>query len=419
MQTARLSLPGVNRQVTLFLIYSALFHIGFLGIPDVILNFYFVSLGYSPETIGLLQSLPRVGGLLTGLPVGLLANRIGARRIISYSTLGVASTFALLAIWPTLPMLGLSRFLLGFFYGANQIATVPLMVTLTDRGHGTHVFSYHNVVSMGATAAGSVIGGFLPQVIAGLFPDYTRIEGLPGPQTPFAYGAALVFAGLVVLSSAIPLHWLGFPTAALRTGIRSVSANVPWTQLMILSVPLLLFGVSGGLTFPFYNLFFRTTFRVSDETVGTILSIGWLAMGLVPLANPWWDRRFGRAWALGITLSIAALAFLGLGFAPTLGLSVAAYAVAASTRNTMQPLFQPLLMDSLPPELHNIASSVGLVLWNIGWFAATAISGTWQVAFGFRFIMLVVAGCVFANAISVVFIFRRRVGRQGKVGLIS
>lgn len=419
IRMARLSLPGVNRQVTLFLIYSALFHIGFLGIPDVILNFYFISLGYPPETIAILQSIPRIGGLLTGLPVGLMANRIGARRIIIYSTMGVAGTFALLVMSPTLPILILSRFLLGFFYGANQIATAPLIVTLTDRGHGTHVFSYHNVVSMAATAVGSVIGGYLPQAMAGLFPDYTRINGLPGAQTPFAYSAALFIAGVVVVLSAIPLHWLASPTVTLRTAVRSAANSIPWLPLMIFCVPLLLFGVSGGLTFPFYNLFFRTTFDVSDESVGTILSIGWLAMGLVPLANPWWDRRVGRARALGITLSIAALGFLCLGFAPTLALSVIAYAVAASTRNTMQPLFQPLLMDSLSPELHNIAGSVGLVLWNIGWFAATAISGAWQVAFGFRFVMLVVAACVFANAVSVVFIFRRRVSYQGKAGLIS
>ena len=161
------------------------------------------------------------------------------------------------------------------------------------------------------------------------------------------------------------------------------------------------------MTFPFYNLFFRTTFGIQDKTVGTILSIGWVGMAVVPLANPWWDRRFGRACALGITMSIAAVAFFGLSLAPTLVASVFCYVTAISFRNVMQPLFQPLIMDRLPANLHNIASSVGMVLWNIGWFTATAISGVWQSAHGFDFIMRVVAIGVFLNGASIVLIFRR------------
>ena len=75
---ARWLMPGFNRQVALFLLYSLIWHIGMFGIMDVVLNFYFVSLGYGSETIGLLQSLPRIGGLLTGVPVGLIVSDSGA-----------------------------------------------------------------------------------------------------------------------------------------------------------------------------------------------------------------------------------------------------------------------------------------------------------------------------------------------------
>ena len=131
-------------------------------------------------------------------------------------------------------------------------------------------------------------------------------------------------------------------------------------------------------------------------------------MALVPLANPWWDRRFGRAWALGIAMSIAATAFLGLSFAPTLALSVLMYVIAISFRNMMQPLYQPLIMDSLPPDLHNVASSIGMVLWNVGWFSATAISGFWQETYGFGVIMRIVAAGVLLNGVMIVVLFRER-----------
>jgi predicted MFS family arabinose efflux permease len=81
--------------------------------------------------------------------------------------------------------------------------------------------------------------------------------------------------------------------------------------------------------------------------------------------------------------------------------------VAISFRNMMQPLFQPLIMDALPHDLHNLTSGIGMVLWNIGWFAATAISGRWQTEHGFDFIMRVVAAGALLNGALIVWVFRR------------
>ena len=402
----------MTRQVVWFLAFNALLHIGLLGISDAILNFYFVSLGHGSETIGLLQSVPRVGGFLTSLPVGLLANRIGTRRVTVYSTAGIAVSYAMLIVWPDLAVLGLSRFLVGLFWGAIQIATTPLLIGLSPHESETHTFSYLNLVSMGATAVGSLVGGVLPLGAAALFPGATRVAGVVAEETPFAYQAALGLAGCTVVISLLPLLRLKDTRAeAVQTLAIPTGSRVPWRHLAWLSSPLLIFGFTGGLTFPFYNLFFRTTFAVPDKTVGTILSLGWLGMALVPMANPWWDRRWGRAWTLGITLSIAALAFLGMSLAPSLAVSVACYVVAISFRNVMQPLFQPLIMDTLPPYLHTITSGLGSVLWNTGWFSATAISGFWQETYGFGMIMRIVAVGVFLNGMLVVLIYRARAPR--------
>jgi MFS family permease len=405
--TTRLHLPGLNRQVILYLLHSGLFYVGLFGITDVVLNFYFVSLGHEPDVIGVLQGLPRLGGLLTGIPAGLLANRIGARRLTLYATLAAAVTYPMLVVMPSLSMLGLSRFLLGLLFGATQVASAPLMMTLTANEHQTHQFSYHSVVSMLATAGGSFAAGYLPLLAAGLLDV--------GAQSTPAYGTALIITGVLIAISALPLAYLQGETAIIRrSGLarrlfeRVPDHAVPWRLLARLSLPFMFFGFSGGLTFPFYNLLFRNVYNVPDATVGTILSLGWLGMGLVTVSNPWWDRRFGRARGLGITMSIAAVAFLALSIAPVLGLAVIAYVIATSVRNTMSPLFQPLLMDSLPPGLHNLASSVGFVLWNIGYFIASILGGMWQTQRGFGFLMQVVAVAVFITGMTVVWTFRNR-----------
>ena len=84
-----------------------------------------------------------------------------------------------------------------------------------------------------------------------------------------------------------------------------------------------------------------------------------------------------------------------------MAIAIVFYVLAIGIRNTMQPLFQPLLMDSLDAACHNFASSVGLVMWNIGWFLSTFSFGLLQSAIGYRNIMLVVAFFVVLNGISI------------------
>jgi len=401
-----------DRDIWLFLLYSAIFHIGVLGLADVVLNFYFVSLGYDSQVIGQLQSYPRLAGFLTSVPVGLLANRFGVHRMITWSTVGIIASMLLKVLVPTLPALALGQFGLGLFYGAQQIMIAPLMVMLVPAESRTRFFALHNVIAMAAMAGGSFVGGRTPALMIQLFNGIASESATANAQTPFAYGAALFVSTLVVLVGLLPFLYVRAGRQPIKTEVTSqnptVKTAIPWLYLAFLSIPMLTFGFTGGLTFPFYNLFFRTRFDASDDLVGTILSIGWLGMALIPLLNPWWERRFGRAWALGATMTIAAIAFAIMGAAPLLPISVIAFTLAISFRNVMQPLYQPLVLDHLSPALHNVAISMNMVLWNIGWFVATNISGYWQKNYGFGFIMSVVAVGVFITGISVVLIFHNR-----------
>ncbi|MFN8375053.1 MAG: MFS transporter, partial [Anaerolineae bacterium] len=263
---ARWLMPGFNRQVALFLLYSLIWNVGMFGIMDVVLNFYFVSLGYTAETIGLLQSIPRVGGLLTGVPVGLIANRFGTRRIMLYSTIACAGAMLLLVVSPSLWLLGVSRFLHGFFYGAQQIANNPFMGRIVEKRNQPHLFSYHNVISMAGTAVGSLVGGVLPALLVSLAGYVPPTASVPASQTPFAYGASIVVAAAVTFISIMPLLAMADAPGEreIADGARWVQSGVPWGLMLMLAVPMLFFGFTGGLTFPFYNLFFRATFDIPD-----------------------------------------------------------------------------------------------------------------------------------------------------------
>lgn len=411
MQWVRARLTEDHRAAWLFLIYTFIFHVGVLGIADIVLNFYLVSIGTEPETIGWLQGMSRIGGLLTSLPVGLIATRAGPLRVMILATVGIAAVFCLYVASPSLVMLTVSRFLLGVFYGAQQIAMIPYMIGLVRTDQQTRFFAFQNLVAMAGMALGAAIGGFLPAWITSLALSTAPNPGGNSAQTPFAYGSTLLICGALTLVSIVPFFWLrrrSPRSAGLVNRIGHPGVRVRWALLILLTLPMIPFGFTGGLTFPFYNLFFRDVFAQPDGAVGIILSLGWIGMALTPLANPFWERRFGRPWSIFLVMALAAAAFLILGAANALIIGVFAYIAAVSFRNVMQPLFQPLLMNSLPHDQHAIASSMSNILWNLGWFSATAMSGTWQESQGYGFIMGVVAAGVLICGTSVMLIFRRR-----------
>ena len=396
--------PGLNGQVLLFLCHSLLFHIALLGIADILLNFYLVSIGYEAASISLLQAIPKLSGFVVGLPIGMIANRVGNRRLIVLSTLGLALSVALTALTQSLPVIALSRLLWGASFGANLVVKPPFMVTLTDRSEHSAQFAYHNLVAMFAVALGSVVGGMLPLLASQALSIAGTAQGLP-QEMPAAYRASILCAAILLLLSAAPILALRERRGdAARAGVVTrggIWRSAPWRRVLRLTLPLLVFGISGGLTFPFFNLIFRQLFGLADSAVGGVIGLGWVAMGLTPLLNPRVEARLGRARALTALMLVSAVAFVGLSAAQGLAAALVFYVFAIGIRNTMQPLFQPLLMDSLATDYHNIASSVGLAMWNLGWFASTFSFGFLQATIGIRNIMLVTALFVALNGLCI------------------
>jgi len=404
------NLRGLNRPLALFLWHSAIFHIGALGIADVVLNFYFVSLGYEADAIGLLQGVSRVGGAFMGIPIGILADRVGVRRVVIVSALLAAFSYLPMLLMPSLPVLFISRVLFGIALSAAFIAAAPFLIILSAREHQAHAFGYYQITTLSMAAFGSLLGGVLPAWLISTIglPDGAARPNLAPAQTPFAYGGALFISALLCLISALPV--LGLPSgraAAQQDALRLPMRAVPWRPILILALPALLFGLSAGLTFPFYNLFFRARFSLPDDEVGAILSMGWLMMGVIGITTPWWEQRFGRLRGTILTTCLAAGAYLALGLAEVALFAALMFVIAASVRNLLVPLYEPLRLEYVDRSLHNLSSAIGSVLWSIGWFLSSSLSGILQRDFDFTLIFAIVALLQLLTALSVALIFRR------------
>src|SRR5712692_9335491 len=72
-----------------------------LSIATLNVNYYAHSLGYQPDFIGLLSAMPAIGALISAVPVGILADRIGRKPVLITSAILTALFLAGIALGTT------------------------------------------------------------------------------------------------------------------------------------------------------------------------------------------------------------------------------------------------------------------------------------------------------------------------------
>jgi MFS family permease len=376
------------------LVHSMMFGLA-ASIADLLFNFYLVSLGYASDAAGLLSTVSRMAGVVLGLPIGLLIDRLGGRRAVLIGVLGYSFGWLLLLLFArTLWALALAQFLIGGALILTLTAVVPLLTAVTLSSRRATFFGLNASAALMIGLVGSAVGGVLPALAGQALNS--------GSQSMEAYRLALASVVVLGVVAALPmLH--GLPDTNQESNATpedTITTRLPPLTLVRYALPSFLLGVGGGAILPFQNLFFRQEFNLNDAAVGVILAWGALGMGLGGLLGAPISARFGlqraAAW-LRICAAPAMLIMLAPLLAPaTAGFFLRGLFVAAS-----YPLNDALVMQSTPAIQRGIAISLLSILWSLGWAGAAAVSGWAQIHWGFTPVLI---GAAIAYAISGVLI---------------
>lgn len=412
---ARAVLGRYSLPVWRILLHSLLFGLA-LSIADLLFNFYLVSLGYQADTAGLLSTVSRAAGMLVGLPIGLLIDRLGSQRALLLGVAVYSGGWVLLlqaeALWA---LIG-AQFIVGAAYLLASTAVTPLLAAVTRDTQRASVFGLNASATLIVGLLGSVLGGVLPAFSGGLLEV--------SAQHTAAYRLALsVVIGLGVLAMLPVLGSFSVAESERKgPGDAPEPALLKPARLLHFSLPAMLLGVAGGAILPFQNLFFREQFGLSDTQVGVALAWAALGMGLgalvgAPVAAQLGLRRGAALLRLGAAAgTIIMLAPVTLPAA--YGLILRGLFVAAS-----YPLVDALAMRSSSPRQRGTLMSVMSVLWAGGWALSAAASGWVQVRWGFA-PLLVVAAIMYVASAAAIFtlpdsastaIVRRNVAKSAKL----
>jgi MFS family permease len=377
---ARASHGRLSPPVWRILLHSLLF--GFaMSVADILFNFYLASLGYAADTAGLLSTVSRGAGMVMGIPMGLLIDRLGPQRSIILGLTGYAAGWGLLLSSRELWVLVTGQFIVGASYLLAGTAVTPLLTSVTRDAERSSVFGMNASASLIVGLAGSAVGGLLPTLTG-------AVLGV-GPQDAPAYRLALT--AVIALGLAAMLPVLGAMPRVEEQRVVQPGAvpagRMAFRRILVFSLPALTLGLAGGLFLPFQNLFFRLQFGLDDATVGLILAGGALASGVGALLGSPVATRLGLKHGAAL-LRFGSVGAMLLMLTPSLALVLIGYLLRGLCVAASFPQVDVLAMRHTPIAQRGMIMSTMSVMWAGGWAVAAVASGYVQIQWGFGPVVL-------------------------------
>ncbi len=372
--------PGNAR---LFLAFSFLFGFSF-AVYSLFFNLYIIARGYDSAFLGVLVALPMGMNLLFALPVGLFGNRIGYKHGLIIGA--VAMTVSIVGVALSSGAIGLIAFsvLNGIGNSILWVMGVPFMAANSRIEERTHLFSMQFSLNTFSGFFGFLVGGVLPTMFAHIFRC--------GAAAPVAYQATLLASAGFMAIAVIPLALISEPPRAVHTAVLHIRAAFAQPTLIIkLLIPEIVIGLGAGLLVPYFNVFFKQQFAVSDGILGTLFAGQAVGIGIATLAGPLLAARWGKVRAVAITQFASIPFLLMLGYSPLFVVAVVGFLARAALMNMGGPLYSAFTMEKVEAGRRAAVNGLLTMSWSGSFAIANWISGRLQGTVGFSPLFLFTA----------------------------
>jgi MFS family permease len=368
-----------NRAARLFLLMIVIDGVIYSG-WQLFFNFYILQKGFNLDFLGLVNSLPSAAGLILGIPIGRLSDRIGRRTSLIIGLFFASLTMLAQITFKQPAIIIVAAFLYGAFNMLFIVAQAPLMVKLSDTNNRTMLFSLSFGVQTVAGAVGSIFAGQLP----GIFGVFLHVDA----NSSAAYQAVLIVSVLLGTTAMIPLWIMKEPPSSPAPTLSGLSENQPssnlTTMMLKMATPQILVGFGAAILIPYMNVFFKVRFQISDSLLGILFSLSSLMIGIGTLIGPRLATRMGGKVHAVVATQFASLVFLlAMGFAPMLWISAIGYLMRSALMNMSAPLYSAFCMEHTPEHQQGYINSILNLSWNVGWAVGPFISGVVQQNYGF------------------------------------
>ena len=409
----KLRLPELARPAWLFLASVVIGGVSF-SIFQLYFNLYVLSVGADKQQLGLLASIPSGVTLVLGLPLGMLADRMGRRAALIWGNVGAAVATLILVATGSPFIMAAGAILLGISQTIALLSVAPFIMQVSNEKTRTLMFSAQFGLSTLSGFAGSLLAGYMPGWFAAGF-------GF-GAESAEAYRATIAVSAALVFLSNVPLGFIrAEPGGGSGRGSQAaVGLSRLWAQItrplvIKLMAPNLFIGFGAAILIPYMNVFFKEKFGLSDDWLGILFSVASVTTGTATLLGPRLANRLGKVRAV-VATQMASLVFMAfIGFWPGALGAAMAFLFRGALMNMAGPLFQAFSMEQVAEGERATVNSVLTLTWNVGWTFGPALSGWVQQHYGFTPLF---AATITLYGIAIVityWFFRDMEGRPGKM----
>src|SRR5712691_7181120 len=394
-----------------------------LSISALTLNYYVHSLGYRPDFIGVFSAMPAVGALIGAVPTGMLADRIGRKPVLLLTAALTPLSLASCGLLTATPLLLAASMIQGFVSTAYWVTNLPLLTESTTEKQRVGVFALNSFLLLGVGALGNLLGGAIPEFIAGI------LHVSAASTLPLRWG--VFSAALFTFVFGLPLWFLQEPkraknvkqaTTVVKTEAHAepVSAEPVskerrpvWLFLQLL-LPDLVFTMGEGAVVALIQIYFVLRFQLLPGTLGIIFTISGLAGGIFSLTAPLFVKRWSKLRLITSVQYLTAPLMVLIGFAPTLPLAITGEYARSLMRTLIEPVYAAFAMEQVSDRHRATLSGFYSVTWSVGFSIGPAVAGWLQTNVSLSTSFVFGACCLAVSASMLLFFFGRGLPGRGR-----
>lgn len=384
----------LSRGFWIFFAVAFFFDFGF-AVYFFLFNLFLVDLHFNERAIGLVGGALTLGSVAGTLPAGWIARRTGLRPLL-FCLFTLAPLFGVLRTLFTqeFAQIGLA-FLAGVAVSIWGVCFLPAIAGLTTEKNRSSAFSLIFSVSIGTSALGGLVCGYLP--------DWLRMAGHAMQGVEIKRWILIVSCGIVALGL-LPLTAFRMPLAPPEPQDREDVKRPRWKiqPFLIRFLPAMALWAAILASFtPFANVYLARDLNISLSKIGVIFSVAQIVQLCVVLLSPLVFRRLGLVPGIVATQIATAVALACLAASHDVRLAVVLYLSFSALQWMSSPGLYNLLMSRTPERDRSAAAAMTLFCNALLGAGATALAGMLFTQFGYPRVLVGIA--VFALLVALLF----------------
>lgn len=347
-----------------WLIYLTSFSSLAYGYLIIAITAWLPEMGLSSGEVGLLIGVNGLVFVLSAIPIGLMADKRGRKKIFMLGLIGIPPSILVFAFTAELGHLLIASAIAGVCEGGFASTWNALIADQTTTANRNQAFSLSFIVGNASFGMGFA----LPF----LFPAIQNMAGITAEEI-HDYAFMLV-AGVAALSPLFLWPVLSDYKEDLKPREGFVRGQSTGILLKFSGINSLI-GLGAGFIIPLIPTWFLLKYGITDTWSGPLLAISNITIGLAAILSSRLADNYGMVKAIVVTQALSTVFMMSLAFSPTAMLAAGVYLVRAALMNMAVPILDSFLMGIITKEERGFASALNSLIWRLPNSVSTIVGG--------------------------------------------